>query len=272
MSKKGTEASDSAASKKRKSVDDRDISSKRAKNSSSEDFATDNSTAKPTTPQKRPTSEPAQSRQITLDDSLAVKDPALLSDFFAQKVAKHYKDSTTIEQQDLSIARSWLRDTTDFNEPHSADNLAAYLLKFMPDDILSSSRSKTATPHTLVIASSGIRVADLARALRSLNSDETKVAKLIAKHMKLKENVEYLAKTKVGIAVGTPARLKDLVDQDAIKTTELKAVVIDASYLDEKKRGIADMAELFKAMLQLLHHKSIRSRLELDNGARILVF
>jgi protein CMS1 len=38
------------------------------------------------------------------------------------------------------------------------------------------------------------------------------VAKLFAKHIKIQESIEFLKKHRTGIAVGTPTRLKDLMD------------------------------------------------------------
>lgn len=195
-----------------------------------------------------------------------------MADFFAQKIAKHYGDSTSIEQQDMSIPKSWLTDTTDFDESHIASNLSAYLEKFTNGgrETLSTCEAE-ASPHTLIIASSGIRVADLVRELRVYNTDTSKVGKFIAKHMKLKENIEYLAKTKVGIAVATPARLKDLIEQKAMKLDDMATILIDASYLDEKKRALTDMADLFKPLVELLHHETVKSRLKAGTS-RLLVF
>ena len=209
------------------------------------------------------------------DQSVAMKDPSLLADFFGQKIAKHNKDSTSIEQEDMGIPSPWIRDTTDFTYARTATNLPAYLEKFLPGGKNKLTTCKAmASPHTLIITSSGIRVADLCRELRVYNTKDSKVGKFIAKHMKLKENVEYLSKTNVGIAVSTPARFKDLLEQNAMKADELRSVVLDVSYLDEKKRSIVDMDDLFRSLLQLLKHEKIQERFQGTKGrdVRVLVF
>jgi protein CMS1 len=219
------------------------------------------------------TTVPAKERSTTIDSSIAERDPSLLADLFAQKIAKHYKDSSSIEREDLSVPKSWILNTTAFDQPHTASHLPGYLEKFVRggrDKLLTG--AKEASPHTLIVACSGIRVADLVRELRVYDTKDSKVAKLIAKHMKLKENIEYLAKTKVGIAVGTPARLLDLVEQEGLKTEELSTVVVDGSYLDEKRRGIWDMGDVFGALLRLLHHERVKGRLESEDGAKVVVF
>ncbi|KPI40530.1 Protein cms1 [Cyphellophora attinorum] len=219
------------------------------------------------------TAVPAKDRSVNIDSGIAERDPSLLADLFAQKIAKHYKDSSLIEREDMSVPKSWIIDTTEFDQPHTAGHLPGYLEKFAGggrDKLLTG--AKEASPDTLIVACSGIRVADLVRELRVYDTKDSKVAKLIAKHMKLKENIEYLAKTKVGIAVGTPARLYDLVEQGGLKIDELKTVVVDGSYLDEKRRGIWDMGDVFGALMRLLHHERVKGRLESEDGAKVVVF
>lgn len=41
---------------------------------------------------------------------------------------------------------------------------------------------------------------------------------------------------------------------------ELRNLVIDASYVDKKKRGIFDMKETQQPLMQLLHQKELKSR------------
>lgn len=55
--------------------------------------------------------------------------------------------------------------------------------------------------------------------------------------------------------MGTPDRLVALLEDGALSTTNLKRVVIDVSYIDQKKRGILDMKELHEALLKLLLRK-----------------
>ena len=224
------------------------------------------------TKKSRPTG-PAQQRSIGHDESIAARDPALMADFFAQRVAKHYSDSTVIEQQDIGIAKDWIRDTTEFEASHLAENLSQFLQKFVDGGkhTLTTSTAE-GCPSTVVISPSGIRVADVVRELRDFNTPSTKVAKLIAKHQKLKDNIEYLSKTQVGIVVGTPARLKDLIAQKALQVGDLKAIVIDASYQDEKRRSLTDMPEVFKPLLDLLSNDQVKARLQDDKGAKLLVY
>jgi protein CMS1 len=55
--------------------------------------------------------------------------------------------------------------------------------------------------------------------------------------------------------VGTPDRLAALLEDGALSTENLKQVVIDVSYIDQKKRGVLDMKELHEALIKLLLRK-----------------
>ncbi len=79
-----------------------------------------------------------------------------------------------------------------------------------------SQRSKSNGAPTLVyIAAAALRVADVTRILKDkkLRGDKGgEVAKLFAKHFKLSQHIDYLKRTRVGAAVGTPGRLGQLLN------------------------------------------------------------
>jgi protein CMS1 len=69
-------------------------------------------------------------------------------------------------------------------------------------------------PTLLFVTGAALRAADVTRVLRSKKLRGEKgadVAKLFAKHFKLKEQVTFLQKNKVGSAVGTPGRIGKLL-------------------------------------------------------------
>lgn len=237
----------------------------------------DEKNGSPDQPVERPVKKPrktgpAQQRSISHDESIAKRDPSLLADLFAQKVAKHYGDSSILEQQDISISKDWIQDTTVFEATHTADQLASFLDNYVTDGrkALTTSTSE-GSPKVIIISPSGIRVADVNRELKDFNTKDTKVAKFIAKHEKLKVSTEFLSKTKVGLAVSTPGRFKDLLDNKALKVEELVAVVLDVSYQDEKNMGILDGPQVFKQLIDLLTQQQLKTRLE-DGKTKVLVF
>ena len=56
--------------------------------------------------------------------------------------------------------------------------------------------------------------------------------------------------------MGTPDRLAALLEEKALSTANLQQVVIDVSYIDQKKRGILDMKELHESLIKLLLRKN----------------
>jgi protein CMS1 len=79
--------------------------------------------------------------------------------------------------------------------------------------------------------------------------------------------------SRIGIGIGTPQRLLDLIESDVMKAKNLKQIVIDGSHCDQKKRSIFDMKELLDPLIKLLRSKPIKERLESEQAATdVLVF
>jgi len=99
-------------------------------------------------------------------------------------------------------------------------------------------------------------VADVTRILKDEKLRGEKggdVAKLFAKHIKLKEHIAHLKRTKLSAAVGTPGRLGKLLDSDALQTSALTHIILDVSHQDAKKRNVLDTPEtrdeIFKGVI-----------------------
>lgn len=81
----------------------------------------------------------------------------------------------------------------------------------------------------------------------------------------MKEAVEFLDTHKTGVAVGTPQRLIDLVENGALKVDKLERLVVDASHIDQKKRGILDMGETVLPLCRWLTLSQFKERY-MDEG------
>lgn len=101
-----------------------------------------------------------------------------------------------------------------------------------------------------------------------------------AKHFKIEEQALFLKKSRTGIAVGTPQRLIDLIENgmlhspspvrddpplltlvpDALSLENLRRLVVDASHIDLKKRGIMDMRETVMPLARLLSMPELKAR------------
>ena len=100
----------------------------------------------------------------------------------------------------------------------------------------------------------------MARDLRQFQTKEARVAKLFAKHIKLKEAVETVQASRINIGVGTPQRIMDLLQHGVLSSVALERIVVDASHIDQKKRGILDMKETQVPLVHLLTRKELKDR------------
>ena len=73
-------------------------------------------------------------------------------------------------------------------------------------------------------------------------------------------------RVRIGIGIGTPARIKDLLSKDALKTGNLSRIVIDGSHVDQKKRTIFDMKDLFDPLLDILRRPELFERYGTDTS------
>jgi protein CMS1 len=104
------------------------------------------------------------------------------------------------------------------------------------------------------------------------------VAKLFAKHIKIKDAIKFLKNTRTGMAVGTPTRLNDLMEEGtwreisfaekpsterhlgALAVDKLERIIVDASHIDQKKRGVLEMRETLIPLTQWLNRKEFKDR------------
>ena len=111
-----------------------------------------------------------------------------------------------------------ITNTTSWEKPRTSENLADFLEQFAGSrrkkkgQKLENAAAEMGSPHTIVVAGAGLRAADLTRALRKFQTKQALVAKLFAKHIKLKDAIDTVKKTRMNIGIGTPQRLIDLLN------------------------------------------------------------
>ncbi|CAO2657703.1 Nn.00g038290.m01.CDS01 [Neocucurbitaria sp. VM-36] len=197
-------------------------------------------------------------QELGVNHSFERMDGQLLADYVNARTRLYGKDLSSVELEDKFISARTVQDSTSWTEPRTTDNLSAFLKK--QSSTLKATPSKPpGAPHTIVVTASGIRAADVCRSLKAglpkQGIKDPNVAKLFAKHLKLADQVSHLKKNKIDFGVGTPDRLTALLDETALSTANLKRIVVDVSYIDQKKRGILDMKDLHEALLRFLLRK-----------------
>ncbi|KAK0251233.1 hypothetical protein B0A54_04483 [Friedmanniomyces endolithicus] len=254
------------ASAKRKREDDLKPESKRA------------AKRKKTKKKPKDVDDDALDSELGINHAIGHMHSRLLADHIAQRSKRFQPEMSLVEAEDMHIPERAITDTTSWDKPRSTENLAGFMEKFAGSrrnkkgQKLLHAPEEKGSPHTLIVASAGLRAADLTRALSKFSTKHSAVAKLFAKHIKLKEAVETVTKTRMGIGVGTPQRLIDLLDDGALSTTHLERIVIDTSHIDQKKRGILDMKESQLPLVSLLSRESLKERYVLGEGKIELLF
>ncbi|KAF4309539.1 replication regulator protein [Botryosphaeria dothidea] len=197
--------------------------------------------------------------EFGLNLAVARMDSQLLADYMAQRTKRFEPDLSMVELEDRYVPEKAVLDTSSWEQQRDLEHLPAFLEKFSKRDLKKTSKEK-GQPHTLVVAMAGLRAADIVRSLRKFEDKGTKVTKLFAKHIKLQEAIDTCKKIKMNIGVGTPKRIIDLLDNGALSSKSLERIIIDASHIDVKKRGIMDMREVQIELAQLLARDEFKSR------------
>ncbi|KAL5636172.1 hypothetical protein ACGC1H_004850 [Rhizoctonia solani] len=223
--------------------------------------------------------EPKQKKQKPAQDAPRItmcQPPEALAQYFERSLAKAFPKMSQLERDDLVIPESSIVDTTTFTAERTDSSLADFISSTCPTlaSRIAQRPKHHAAPTVIVLAGAALRVADLTRAIRPLKGESGgEIAKLFAKHFKLKDHIAHLAKTRVGVAVGTPARISQLLaEPDALSVKALSHIILDLTHLDTKQRSLLDIPETrVDTFRGVLGHSRIKERL-LNGKTKLVLF
>ena len=160
------------------------------------------------------------------------------------KKSKKPKSMTNLTAEDLGI-NAESRSEKTFIE--LLDNLYAD----QPKPLVVKSHAKV---KVLIVCSGALRCLEVIKNLKSV--PQLKVAKLFAKHMKMEEQIRALKKTPFLIAVGTPARIMKILEQDegAIPLKKLDYLIIDGTFKNKKSMTVYDLLDTQMDLKKLTAH------------------
>lgn len=126
-------------------------------------------------------------------------------------------------------------------------------------------------PTVFIISSSAIRCVELLKFIPSVRNNCT-IVKLFAKHIKMAEQKAFLASHRAPIAIGTPARIYKLAQEEnkPIDLELIEHIIID-THRDGKDRTVFDVAEIRKELIELLCKTDLLERLS-TGAAKISFF
>lgn len=108
-------------------------------------------------------------------------------------------------------------------------------------------------------------------ASRHLTPFKCRVAKLFAKHLKADEQAKQLASNYLPIAIGTPARVKKLLEMGALSLKHTKHVIFDMEK-DKKQLTVLELKDTATEMMDLLQFHFIPQLNKEDGNKKIVLF
>ena len=104
-----------------------------------------------------------------------------------------------------------------------------------------------------------------------MTSFKCRVAKLFGKHLKASEQAKQLAGNYLPIAVGTPARVKTLLEMGALSLMHTKYVIFDMEK-DKKRHTILELKDTASEMVDLIQFHFIPQLKKEDCSMKIVLF
>ncbi|XP_046553973.1 uncharacterized protein C3orf26 homolog isoform X1 [Haliotis rubra] len=200
-------------------------------------------------PKKKKKKKRARKR-ISEEISGKTLNPAVKDDFLQLLKSTYEGKLSAVEWDEIHL------EAADFLVSNPSSDGSApcnYLESVVPNwpGMVASAGLKPGTPFMLIIASSGVRAVELNRDIQKFKGKDCKCAKLFAKHFKLAEQVEFLAKKVCHLGIGTPNRIGALIKSGSLKLDNLRYVIVDWNWRDIKFKRITDIPEVKKDFLEL---------------------
>lgn len=114
-----------------------------------------------------------------------------------------------------------------------------------------TSKEDFGSPVLLILCSSAIRATQIIKSI-SAKLIKCKIAKLFAKHFKVEEQMEMLSNEYYPIALGTPNRVRKLIELGALSLKRTAIVLVDVT-VDSKQFSILTMNEVKNDFYRLLY-------------------
>ncbi|OWY98272.1 Ubiquitin-specific protease [Phytophthora megakarya] len=149
--------------------------------------------------------------------------------------------------------------------------LPSYIHNLLPTfkrDFLGKGKRRDKSPYFLILCSSALRCVEV---IKHLTSFKCRVAKLFAKHMKAEEQAKQLAGNYLPIAIGTPARVKKLLEMQALSLKHTTHVIFDMEK-DKKQLTVLELKDTATEMVDLLQFHLIPQFNKEDNKTKLVLF
>lgn len=194
-----------------------------------------------------------------------------IADFVNDHIRKKNPDLSALELAALYLKKTDFRSSAEFQEARTLDNFSKFIEARFNNMLPSSTPGKKNSNKNkkkkdkkkevsgeqaneerkfiAILSMSAIRACDVHRALREIPGSSLK---LINKN-KLKVDLKLVKSTWSRVLCCTPGRLlKVLADEEKpLQSSEIKIVLLDNSYLDQKLQNVWDIKETTEALKEL---------------------
>lgn len=209
----------------------------------------------------------AQKKNLSKESSTDV-----IADFINNKISQKNPNLSTLELSELYFNKTDFRSTSEFDEEkRSLDNLTKFILgrfkNMLPSHDKKNKKNKNKKnkkedkshesstndkdeaeerKFIAIVSMSALRACDIHRATREISGSSLK---LINKN-KLDVDLKLVKTTRSRILCCTPGRLLKVLNSEDLELNkdEIKIIIVDNSYLDQKQQNIWDIKETPEAL------------------------
>lgn len=192
----------------------------------------------------------------------------VIADFINDSLRRKNPDLSALEMAELYFKKTDFRSTAEFNEPRNLDNFPKFILSRFENMLPSktpgkknkkkgkksdaSQKSPEASDDRkfiAIISMSAIRACDVHRSLRDIPGSSLK---FINKN-KIDVDLKLVQSTWARVLCCTPGRLQKILNNEdlALLAEEIKIVIVDNSYLDQKMQNVFNLSETTETLKQL---------------------
>ncbi|XP_014676300.1 PREDICTED: protein CMSS1-like [Priapulus caudatus] len=193
-----------------------------------------------------------------ISDDLADKPPSAPSAADLLQFIKSQSEGTlsTIEAEEVELQDEHVGPCKEVGE-----DIPQFLNRLLPDWCrhLVELGSTQASPVLLIVCISAIRAVAVRRAIQDVLKLQKgmQIGKLFAKHFSVTDQAKFLQKTVVPIGLGTPNRIHKLLEEDALWKGQLRYIVLDWTYRDDKLQRLSDQKLVRRDLFTLMHRHLI---------------
>lgn len=192
-------------------------------------------------------------------------------DYINDALRRKNSDLSSLELADLYFKKSEFRSTADYSEPRVLDNLPKFIMDKFSNMLPSKTPGKTnkkgkkresskgeedsdERKFIAILSMSALRACDVHRALREIPGSSLK---LINKN-KLDVDLKLVKSTWARVLCCTPGRLQKVLNNEdaSLRKEEIKIVILDNSYLDQKMQNVWNIPETFDTVKELTDSNS----------------